>query len=63
MKKVVVYLSRSRFPVKLTYCIDFRIAPSGCCLRKSIIIISCYNFLKNYNLVGNQLCNYHLDQL
>ena len=38
MKNIVAPSARSRFPVKLIYCIAFVSASSLCCLIKSIVI-------------------------
>ena len=39
MKNIIAPLSRSRFPVKLIYCIAFGLGSSACCVLKSIAII------------------------
>ena len=38
MKNIAVFPARSRFPVKLIFCVVFGSAFSACCLLKSIDI-------------------------
>ena len=58
MKNIVVFPSRSIFPVKLIYWFAFESASSSCRLLKSIAFI-----LNKHNLSNSRLCNNLLDQL
>ena len=61
MKNVCVKLPRSRFPVKLISCIAIGSASNFVVYLKLLQLVY-NNFGNRDNLLGNQLCNHHLDQ-
>ena len=55
MKNIGVYLSHSRFPVKLIWCIAFGSISSFCCLLRYISqFFECYHMFLNQFLLAEE---------